>query len=51
MSEMGKAKRLSLRERYAESKEKRKTTKELKMIELEEKFIYSVKLDMAKQDD
>lgn len=47
---MGKEKRMKLREKYAERKEERKTMKELKLIELEEKFIYATKLDMAKQD-
>lgn len=47
---MGKAKRESLRQRYADAKQERKSAKELKMVEMEEKFIYSVKMDMAKQD-
>lgn len=47
---MGKAKRERLQEKIDRMKIERKTMKELKIIELEEKFIYYTKLDMMKQD-
>lgn len=47
---MGKAKRERLQEKIERMKIERKTMKELKIIELEEKFIYYTKLDMMKQD-
>lgn len=47
---MGKAKRVRLQEKIERMKIERKTMKELKIIELEEKFIYYTKLDMMKQD-
>jgi len=48
---MGKKRLQQIREQYAEHKEKKKSMKELKIIELEEKYIYVTKLQMMKDDD
>lgn len=47
---MGKKRRETLSERMSERKEQRKTMKERRMADLEERYRYQVKLDMAKQD-
>lgn len=47
---MGRKRRDSLSEKMSERKEQRKTMKERKIADMEERYRYQVKLDMAKQD-